>query len=77
MARFKSRKSTTRSTRRSSGRRFTPRRRAPNRTRKSAAKPQTVRIVIEQPQPQPAGIPGMLPEQVGAVIATSPRRARF
>lgn len=42
-----------------------------------AAKAQTIRIVIENPQPSFAQIPGSLPEQVGLVVPTTPRRARF
>lgn len=45
-------------------------------SRKRAA-PQTVRIVIEQPSPQPMGIPGQLPASMGAIAAVTPRRNRF
>lgn len=48
----------------------------PKRTRKSAPA-QTIRIVLEQPTAQPLGVPTSLPEQVGAVQASSPRKARF
>ncbi len=60
-----------------SRRRAAPAGRAPARRTTRRATPQTIRIVIEQPQPQAAQIP-FLPEQVGAVQAlTTPRRARF
>lgn len=62
-------------------------RRAPVRTRRAAPRKravrarapaaQTIRIVLEQPQVQAPGMPTSLPEQVGAVQATSPRKSRF
>ncbi len=64
-----------------SNRRFTrspARRRAPARrsnTRRTT--PQTIRIVIEQPAPAPF-LPGStLPGQVGQIVPTKPRGARF
>lgn len=50
-----------------------------SRRRKTTARasPQTIKIVIEQPQPQMATLPTALPDQVGRVVATTPRRARF
>lgn len=57
-------------------RRSAPKRKTTSRkksTRRSA--PQTIRIVLEQPQ-LPLGIPTSLPSQVGGVAAT-PRKARF
>lgn len=43
-----------------------------------AAKAQVIKIMIEQPQPQ-ASLPFApnLPERVGAIAATTPRRNRF
>lgn len=61
---------------RSRGRAAPARRRAtPSRRRAPAT--QTIRIVVEQPQPQMQHVPTMLPDQVGLVVATAPRRARF
>lgn len=75
---FKSRR---RTTRKSTGSKFRKRARAPRR-RVAARSPrkassQTIRIVIEQPSPQAQVLPGTLPDQVGRVVATTPRRARF
>lgn len=57
---------------------FSSRRRAPVRRRATTrSKPQEIRIVIEQPQPSFGGLSGALPESVGAVAATTPRRSRF
>ncbi len=54
-------------------RRFT---RSKSRTRKAAPqRTQTIRIVIENPQPQL--IPGQLPPGVGNVAAIAPKLARF
>ncbi len=74
--RFKRTRSSTtrRGTKRRSSVSFSRRRSSP---RKKRAAPQTVRVVIEMPQPQLASMPSMLPEQVGRVVATTPRRARF
>lgn len=64
----------------SSSRSFSRYRRAAPSRRRSApkrARTQTIRIVVENPQVNQAILPTMLPEQVGRVIATTPRRARF
>lgn len=69
----------TRSTRlRSRKRKFTaPRRRSTRTPRRTArAKPQEIRIVIENPTTPQAPL-GNLPSQVGQVVATTPRRSRF
>lgn len=66
-------------TRRRPIRRAAPRRRAVDRTRKASTSKQTIEIVIQQPQPQLLGgsLPGFLPQQVGAIAATTPKRNRF
>ncbi len=55
-----------------------PRRKTPLRKRVATKRsaPQTIRIVLEQPNPQ-ASLPLALPAQVGAVQAMSPRKSRF
>lgn len=71
--------------RRATTRRGKPARRSPARFSRSRSsrgrpaakqKPQTVRIVIEQPQPQ-VGMPTQLPSGVGNVVPLAPRRNRF
>ncbi len=75
-----------RSTRKSSSRAYKSRRksyvrRAPARriARKRSSAPQTIRIVIEQPQPSAFPPPGAtLPDQVGNILAVTPlKKARF
>lgn len=62
----------TRSTRAAAPQRFRSRRRAAPRRR--AASAQTIRIVLEQPQPQ---MPAPLSGNVVPMTSTGPRKARF
>lgn len=61
----------------STRRRSTAARRRSAGPRRAAPRAQTIRIVVEQAAPQQMTLPGMLPEQVGRVVATTPRKAKF
>lgn len=59
-----------------SRRTYTPKGKPRARRRAASTRAQTIRIVIENPQTA-MQVPAALPQSVGAIQATTPRKARF